>query len=257
MSVNPSLGGCSRFEALRPSLRSAGPGNSAISAECRRASQRRAFSRDVNAAIQRAVEERAPRARRVGSSLARLWPACRFRQPCQRDGLVHPGQHQGPTFTGRMPMSELPTFIAAAAYDTMARIVARAGKMAMAVLRRPTPVNFLAPFFFGKERRVLQDLEAWLMSVHDEVTRARSLYYSEVFARPCSEWREGPRPSGALAFDLNAQPESRVRPRILIVKTVICCLRAKPLEMDAYARGVEVVEAARDSTLYAAAPRSL
>lgn len=175
-----------RYGTLRFDLR--GHGKSAISADTGApAEAAELFARDVDAAIQRAVEETsATSVVLVGSSLgATLAARVAFRQPLvSAIALVSPGAAiQGADlYRAYAEVRNLPTFIAAAADDTVAREPLRAlGKMAMAGTSKTYAGEVHGAGFLG-ERHVefWQDLEAWLMSVHDESPRERrSLYYAE------------------------------------------------------------------------------
>jgi pimeloyl-ACP methyl ester carboxylesterase len=145
------------------------------------------WGRDVRAAMQRAVEEAtAPRIVLVGSSLgATLAARLAFAEPLVSAlALISPGAAlEGvDLYRAYAEVRNLPTFIAAAKDDTVAKDPLQAlSKMAMMGTSRTYDGEVHGAGFLGERHAEFwQDLEAWLMSVHDETPRERrSLYYAE------------------------------------------------------------------------------
>ena len=163
------------------------------------------LARDVSAAIARAAQESgATRVVLVGSSLgATLAARVAFAEPrVSALALVSPGAAiQGADiYRAYAEVRNLPTFLAASEDDTVSREPLRAlGKMAMAGTSKTYAGEVHGAGFLGERHpEFWQDLEAWLMSVHDEIPRERrSLYYAD-----------GVRPAA-----VQAGTQSRVRPR--------------------------------------------
>lgn len=160
---------------------------------------------DVSAAIARAAEESgATRVVLVGSSLgATLAARVAFAAPLvSAIALVSPGAAiQGADiYRAYAEVRNLPTFLAASEDDTVSKEPLRAlAKMAMAGTSKTYAGEVHGAGFLGERHAEFwQDLEAWLMSVHDEIPRERrSLYYADGVRRATAQ----------------AGTQSRVRPR--------------------------------------------
>ncbi|HMJ12872.1 MAG TPA: alpha/beta fold hydrolase [Polyangiaceae bacterium] len=145
------------------------------------------FVRDVNAAVECVLKETgAPSVVLVGSSLgATLAARVAFAQPkVSALALISPGAAiQGvDVYRPYAEVRNLPTFVAAAEADTVSKDPLRTlAKMAMAGTSKTYAGEVHGAGFLGERHAEFwQDLEAWLMSVHQETPRERrSLYYAE------------------------------------------------------------------------------
>jgi pimeloyl-ACP methyl ester carboxylesterase len=145
------------------------------------------FERDVKAAVARAAQEAgADRVVLVGSSLgATLAARAALEAPLvSAIALVSPGAAiQGADiYRAYAEVRNLPTFLAASEVDTVSREPLSAlGKMAMVGTSKVYAGEVHGAGFLGERHpEFWQDLEAWLMSVHDEIPRERrSLYYAD------------------------------------------------------------------------------
>ncbi len=143
------------------------------------------FARDVKAAIARAAQE-SKRVVLIGSSLgATLAARAAFDAPLVTAiALVSPGAAiQGlDMYRAYAEVRNLPTFIAASEQDTVSKEPLQAlARMAMAGTSKTYAGEVHGAGFLGERHTEFwQDLEAWLMSVHDEIPRERrSLYYAD------------------------------------------------------------------------------